>query len=233
MAITEYPYRDAAALEATLAESLRGLVADALAARPQAVLALAGGRTPLPLYRRLAQAELDWSRVLVLPTDERCVPHDHPACNLRALKEAWSAAAGIGFVSLTPPDGDASQAEAFAQAALRPHPEPFDLVLLGMGNDTHTASLFPGAAQLAAALASDAPPALRIDPVPLPPEAPFPRISLSAVRLAHARQLLLVTTGADKREAMRRAQQSDDPLATPVAALLHAEESRLHIHWSP
>jgi 6-phosphogluconolactonase len=233
MAFTEYPYRDAAVLETTLAESLRGLVADALAARAHVVLALAGGRTPLPLYRRLAQADLDWSRVLVLPTDERCVPHDHPACNLRALKEAWSAAAGIGFVSLTPPDGDATRAEGFAQAALAPHPEPFDLVLLGMGTDTHTASLFPGAPQLAAALAPDAPAALRVDPQPLPPEAPFPRISLSAARLAHARHLLLVTTGADKREAMRRAQQSEDPLATPVSALLHAGESRLHIHWSP
>lgn len=233
MSESDYAYRDAAALQAALAESLRGLVADALAARPEATLVLAGGRTPLPLYRRLAAAPLDWSRVTVIPSDERCVPHGHAACNLSALREAWTGADGLRWGSLTTPDGDLARSEAHANEMLAAHAAPFDLVLLGMGADAHTASLFPGAKQLARALADGAPDALRIDPEPLPPEAPFPRITLSSARLRRTRALMLVVGGEDKREALRRARASHDPSRTPVTALLHAPDVRMHVHWSP
>ena len=233
MSESDYAYRDTAALQATLAESLRGLISDALASRPQATLVLAGGRTPLPLYRRLAEAPLDWSRVTMIPSDERCVPHGHAACNLSALREAWSAADGLRWLSLTTPDGDAGRSEAHAIAALAQHATAFDLVLLGMGADAHTASLFPGAPQLARALSDAAPDALRVDPDPLPPEAPFPRITLSSARLRRTRQLMLVVSGDDKRDALRRARASTDPLRTPVSALLHASDVRMHVHWSP
>jgi 6-phosphogluconolactonase len=230
---SDYAYRDATALQLALAESLRGLVADALAARAQATLVLAGGRTPLPLYRRLAAAPLDWSRVVLIPSDERCVPHDHPACNLSALREAGRGADGLRWGALTTPDGDAARSERHANAMLAAHAAPFDLVLLGMGADAHTASLFPGAPQLARALTDDAPDALRIDPDPLPPEAPFARITLSAPRLRRTRALMLLVTGEDKREALRRARASHDPQRTPVSALLHAPDVRMHVHWSP
>lgn len=233
MSETDYAYRDAEALHKALAESLRGLVADALAQHAQVRLVLAGGRTPLPLYRRLAAAPLDWSRVCAIPSDERCVPHAHPACNLAALRAAWHAAEGLRWVSLTTPDGDPARSEAHANAALAAHAEPFDLVLLGLGADAHTASLFPGAPQLARALADDAPDALRIDPDPLPPDAPFARITLSSPRLRRTRALMLVASGEDKRDALRRARASSDPLRTPVTALLHAPDVRMHVHWSP
>lgn len=231
MSYTDYEYRDADELQAALCEGLRAQLADALEQRGRAVLALAGGRTPLPIYAGLARAALDWGRVTLLPTDERCVPHDHPACNLRALREAFAPAAGVRFVALTRADGEPDASEAFARDALRALPEPFDAVLLGMGMDAHTASLFPGAARLRAGLDPDGPDALRVDPVPPPPEAPFPRITLGAARLRRSRALHLALQGEAKRQVFLRAVDAE-PSRAPIAAFLQAGGTRLHVHWS-
>lgn len=233
MGWVEYDYRDRDALDTALAESLRAQIADAIEERGRAVLALAGGGTPLAMYRRLAKAPLDWSRVALLPTDERCVPRTHPARNASVLEAAFSAAHGAILLPLGSADGGPAASLAQAQAALAALLEPFDAIVLGMGNDGHTASLFPGAPQLEAALAANAPDALRIDPDPLPPEAPFARITLSAARLKRTRVMHLVILGKEKRAALHRAQHSRDVLATPLSALLHADDVRLHIHWSP
>jgi len=238
MAWVEHDHVDADALAVAVARQLEDTCGDAIVARGRALLALAGGRTPLPAYQRFAGAALRWHDVTAMPTDERCVPHDHPACNVAGLRAAFAVAAGSasGFVieSLTTADGEPEASLAHARAMLTGHPIPFDAVVLGMGDDAHTASLFPGAEELAVAIdpaaTSDA---YRIDPVPLPAEAPFPRITLSAARLLHARCVLLVVTGAAKRDVLREAQRSNDPLRQPIAAMLHAPGTVVHIHWSP
>jgi 6-phosphogluconolactonase len=233
MAWTEHLYTDADALAAALTSRLENIVRGAIAKRGQAVLALAGGRTPLPAYRALASRDLDWSRVVVIPTDERCVPHDHPACNLREMRNAFAEAKSAHFIPLTVEDGDPDQSEAHARAMLLQYAADFDAVVLGMGNDAHTASLFPGAANLAAALEPiGADDACRIDPVPLPPEAPFPRITLTAARLLRARALHLAITGEGKHTVLREAQASQDVSRYPIAAILLAPGADVHIHWS-
>jgi 6-phosphogluconolactonase len=233
MGWAEYDYRDKDELDAALAESLRSASAEAVVARGRAVLVLGGGSTPLSMYRRAAALRAPWHDTAILPSDERCVPHSHAASNFTALCNAWAAAEDIDVRALTTQDGDPGLSERFAREQLARVADEFDFVLLGMGNDAHFASLFPGALQLPQGLAADAPDTLRVDPVPLPPEAPFARISLSAARLKRTRALHLALVGEAKREALRRAQASHDPWATPISALLHADDVRLHIHWSP
>lgn len=228
----ERDYADAATLVAGVAETFEAACRTAIAERGSAFLALAGGRTPLPVYAHLANAKLG-GRIEAVPTDERCVPHDHQACNLRNLRAAFATDAAISVQPLTAIDGDIDASLAQARTLLAAHPEPFDAVLLGMGADGHFASLFPGAANLADGLAVDSDrDAIATLPDPLPPEAPFARISLTLPRLLRARAVHLVVTGHDKRAILRRAQQ--EPHAPfPVATLLHAAASPIHIHWSP
>ena len=233
MAWIEHYYCDADALAAALAVRLEIALRDALALRGHAMLALAGGRTPLPAYRALATRTLDWDRVVLIPTDERCVPHDHAACNLRALGEAFAPADGVRLVALTVDDGNPERSQAQALATLSQHAGAFDAVVLGMGEDAHTASLFPGASQLGTALDPVAPfDVCRLDPQPLPPEAPFPRITLTAARLLRAHTVHLALTGEAKHAALRKAQVGQDPLRHPIAAILHAADTTVHIHWS-
>jgi len=233
----EHDHADVGALVAHVADAFVDACRGAIHARGQAWLALAGGRTPLPVYARLTDAGLG-GVVSVIPTDKRCVPHDHPACNLRALREAFAADKNIVGNPLTRDDGDVDTSLTQARALLAVNPQPFDAVLLGMGADGHFASLFPGAANLQDGLAMDSgADAIATLPDPLPPEAPFARISLTLPRLLHAREIHLVVTGADKRVVLRQAQADPDCAAPagqyPVAALLHAPGHHIHIHWSP
>ncbi len=226
MAGIEHLYPDTPALVTGVAAAFAHACREAIAVRDHAWLALAGGRTPLPVYAQLAQV-LRGARIDAVPTDERCVPHDHPACNLRHLRAAFP-----GTLPLTAADGAIDASLAQARALLAARPQAFDAVLLGMGTDGHIASLFPGDANLAdgLALASGAD-AIATLPDPLPPEAPFARICLTLPRLLRARNVHLVVTGHDKRAVLDQARR--DPHAPfPVAALLHAG-APIHLHWSP
>ena len=234
----EHDHADVGALVAHVADAFVDACRAAIHARGQAWLALAGGRTPLPVYARVAEVGLG-GVVSAIPTDERCVPHDHPSCNLRALREAFAADANIVANPLTRADGDEADSLAQARSLLALNPQPFDAVLLGMGADGHFASLFPGANNLGEGLAMDSGlAAIATLPDPLPPEAPFARISLTLPRLLHACEVHLVVTGDDKRRVLRQAQRDNAGSAImgshfPVAALLHAPGHHIHIHWSP
>lgn len=229
MAWLWHAHEDADVLHVAVAAALREAIERRLGA--QAVLSLAGGSTPLPAYRLLAQAKLPWPRVTLVPGDERCVPHAHDACNLRQLGACFT---GTGAIAqpLTTVDGDPEMSLALATRWLDAHPQPFAATVLGIGADGHTASLFPGAANLAAGLdlaGGDA--VIRVVPQPLPPEAPFERISMTAPRLLHSDAIHLLATGDGKRSVLEQAM--GNPARYPVGAVLHAPGRTVHVHWSP
>ena len=158
-----------------------------------------GGSTPFPIMAKLLEADLDWSRLVVWPGDDRVVPEDHEASNtgkMRALFEP----AGAEVVTLT----------IMEQV---PH---FDLVWLGMGADGHIASLFPNTDPRV----DEKQRILRLTPDPLPPEAPFDRISLTIPALLDSGGLIFVIRGEEKRAIFEQAMSGKHDL--PVARLLSA-----------
>lgn len=221
MKITEYPDRDLLAIG--LADRLAGDLENTLLVHDRATLAVPGGTTPGPVFDVLCAARLDWARVTVLPTDERCVPPGDARSNARLIRERLltGPAAAAGFLPLT----DESGAKEVSPSALRAVTDalPLSVLLVGMGADMHTASLFPAARGLDEALAVGAPTL-----VPLTaPGAPEPRISLSAHTLDGAMSKHMVIFGDEKREALERA-LSLHPTEAPVAAILN----EMTVHWA-
>lgn len=209
-------------------------LADSLVNRPEAGIALAGGATPLPIYAGLAGMALDWSRVTAVATDERWVPLDHEASNARQIGRQF-AGSGLRVASLVPAHAPGRANVDQAEQTLAGMPQPFDLVVVGMGSDAHFASLFPQSPALSAGLDPDTKTgALVVVPDPLPPEAPFARVSLTLSRLLATRCLLLVISGQAKRDVLEQAAQPGaDAHQLPIAALLRTAGENLEIFWSP
>lgn len=166
-------------------------------------ISVPGGSTPFPIMEELVQADLDWARITVWPGDDRVVPEDHAASNtgkIRALFEPVGA-----------------QVATLAEDAAPPH---FALCWLGMGTDGHIASLFPNTDPQA----DDPQVVRRLTPDPLPPEAPFDRITLTMPALLDSDALVFVIRGDEKRGVIDAAAGGSSD--TPVARLLAAAADR-------
>jgi 6-phosphogluconolactonase len=230
-AFAERVYADSAALMDALAEHVIAALAEALASRGTASLVVAGGRTPIPLFERLSRATLDWARVQITLTDERVVPVSDPASNERLVREHLlrGEAAAACFIGLMHEAVDDRARATAAWRALAAVPRPFDVVVPGMGEDGHFASLFPGAPALAAALDVHAAPACVAMPAPVAPHA---RLSLNLAALLDARLVLLPIIGATKARVFRRASAPGAVDAPPIAALLGQRTVRVVVYRS-
>jgi len=189
----------------------------ALAERDRAQIALAGGETPKAAYRLLGAEHLPWERVDVLLGDERWVSRDDSSSNARMLGETLLAREPGSGASFHPVPTDLSDPEASASAyadllmALCPGDPPcFDLILLGLGDDGHTASLFPGTAA----------PAVRDRPVTIGEGKGLPRITLTAPVLSAARRVVFLVSGAGKRQALGRLLDPFEPAERTPARLV-------------
>ncbi len=223
MKFSEYPDRDMLAID--VASAIAGDLEMHLLHHETASLAVAGGTSPAPIFDDLCASKLDWSRVHVMATDERWVPMESERSNARLIRERLltDRAAAAHFLPFHVPAREPDDVLAEVESQIAPN-LPLSVVLLGMGEDMHTASLFPGVAGVEQALAANAP----ILAVLRPDSQPEPRISLSAPVLDGALSKHLVIYGEAKKKALDKA-LSLPPEQAPIQAVL----SEMTVHWAP
>lgn len=227
-----WDYDDADEMAAAVAGDVQFIIESAIDARGAAVIALAGGKTPLPIYEKLAKAKLDWKRVTIVPGDDRLVPLGDPLSNVTAIGKVFipKGARVIPLISATVADYKA--AGRAADAILQDLHWPLDLCLLGVGGDGHAASIFPGPDFDEALNGPKERRALGVMPDPLPPEAPVARVTLSKAAIVSARALMIAITGQAKRDVLEQAIEQGASSNYPVGRILADVELPLDIHWS-
>ncbi len=222
MKLETYPDREFLMLG--LANTIAGQLADFLRREGKATLSVPGGTTPGPIFDTLSGVDIDWSNVAVVLNDERWVPESSDRSNTRLVRERLlrGRAAQARLVPLYAPAAQPEEMLEALEDGLRPH-LPISVLLLGMGTDMHTASLFPGADRLEEALSASAPLLL-----PMRAEAAGePRITLTAPVLREAFNIHILITGQAKRDALERA-MTLTPQEAPVRAVL----DNATVHWA-
>ncbi len=220
------------ALAAQLALDVSALLKSAIDRRGSASLVVSGGSTPLAFMQELSGIELPWQSVTVTLADERWVDADHPDSNDLFVHThlLQGPAAAAKFVSMKNPAATAELGWEQCEAAIETIAKPFDVVILGMGGDGHTASLFPAAEELAAAIAPGC--GKLTWPVgPADPAPPQPRMSLTLDALLASDKLILHITGAQKKAVYESALTSE-PAVYPIAAVIKSR-SNLQVYWAP
>ena len=222
--VTQWAWGAAVSMSAALGRSL--------GEKPRARLLLSGGSTPGPVYSALAKAPLEWKRIDVALVDERWLQPDDPDSNARLVRESLlrHRAAEARFETLTQPGRSIEEAVATANMHAR---NPADVVVLGMGGDGHTASLFPNMIGLEHALSTPAP-YVAVDATGCPGAGSWlRRISLTPAGLRPAHTRILLIRGEPKLELLRRVAAGDDPMEYPARIALLTPGAPLHVHWCP
>ena len=219
-----------------MAEAVAGdagfIIESALDARGSALVALPGGKTPLPIYTALAARKMQWRQVTIIPTDDRLVPLDSELSNIRAIAQTFLPTGARVFPISTGIE-DYRLAGNAADARLQDLPWPPDLVWLGVGPDGHTASIFTGPDFQTALDAPKARRAVGVMPDPMPEEAPVARVTLTRAAILSARTILITVTGQETRELVEGAIADGQSSKLPIGRVLAGAEQPIDIHWCP
>jgi 6-phosphogluconolactonase len=227
-----HDYATSAELAAAVAERVGRVIDDALEARGEALLAMPGGKSPIPVFERLADLQADWQRVTIVPTDDRVVPPKSPLSNYAKIASYFLPKGAQVVPIVLERAGDYRAAGSLANAQLADLRWPPDLVWLGVGADGHIASIFPGPDLEDALDGPSARRAVGVMPSPLPPEAPVPRVTLSRHAILSARSLLLTLSGPEKRAIVERALKEGPHSGTPIGSVLAGAKIPIDIRWS-
>jgi 6-phosphogluconolactonase len=230
MKLQEQTFASHAAMIDSMTLQLSDHLKSAIEHYGRASFIVSGGNTPKPLYQELSHQPLAWDRVTVCPSDERWVPVDHPDSNQRMIQASLiqNAARDAELMSLRP-DCTFSDAPAIINQQLQSLHKPVNLVLLGMGDDGHIASLFPDANELEHGLnAAHSEPCISVNSA-----SKGARISLSLPCLLNSEHIFLLITGDDKRAVFEAAKQRLDAPELPIDYLLSRSNTPITLCWSP
>jgi 6-phosphogluconolactonase len=227
-------FPDAADMYRDLADDIVARLTAGVAARGAASFVASGGTTPGDLFDILAERDAPWDRVFVTLSDERWVPPTADASNEKLIRSRLlrAKASGARLVPMKTDQAHPRDAETVVSAAISAMPRPFDVTLLGMGNDGHTASMFPGSDGLALALDTKSPLLVRgIHPANL--DKTGERMSLTLRALLDSRLIVILIRGDTKLEAYRAALAGNDVHAMPVRAVLQQSAAPVQVYWAP
>ncbi|EUC00256.1 6-phosphogluconolactonase [Rhizobium sp. CF080] len=232
MTVNTHEFSDAAALAASLADEVAAQLETAIRDRGIASIAVSGGSTPKKFFEALATRDIDWGKVSVTLVDERFVPADSPRSNhllvsTHLLKDKAAAAKFIPLYYEAPSIEDAAVIATDKTSSIG---QPFDVAILGMGGDGHTASFFPHGNNLARALDLSGPRGV----LTMQAEgAGEERLTFSFASLSDARFLALHIEGQGKKDVLETAKAGSDETDMPVRAVLNRAASPLQIFWAP
>lgn len=230
MALKETHFENVAALNAGFAEKIASLLSKGIAQNGKASLVVSGGRTPQAMFNQLSQADLDWSKVDITLADERWVENTDDASNEKMVRNNLlvNKAASANFVGLKNSHVDAADGVAECTANLEKMQTPFDVLILGMGEDGHTASLFPCSEQVLAGLDMDSGAQyIAVQPT----TAPNQRMSLTLPALLNSNNIFLHLTGDSKRTVLAEATSGSDESHMPIRAVLNRAD--VELVWAP
>ena len=226
-----WEYDDAAEMAEAVAGDIGFIIESALDARGQALIALPGGKSPVPIFEKLAAAKIKWKHVTIIPTDDRLVPVDSPMSNVGMIARQFLPKGARVLPITAEAAADYRAAGKAADARLADLQWPPDLVWLGVGEAGHAASIFPGPDLEEALEGPKTRRALGVMPDPMPADAPVPRVTLSRAAILSARTLTLAFSGDAKRAVVEQAIK-DGPLSnTPIGRILAETEVPIDIHW--
>ena len=214
-------------LSEQLCQRVSAQLSDAIAARGHAYLVVSGGNTPKPLFEKLSQTDIDWKHVTIMLADERWVLPDSNDSNDKLIKTVLlkNKAAKAHYISLYTGHEKAQNAAPVLSEQLNELPE-FDVIILGMGDDGHTASLFPDCAELQQGLtASDAVIATQ------PTKAPYARVSLTKSRIMNSRNIYLHFCGENKLQVFKQVEDSGKAIL-PIGEFLHQQQVPTEVYYA-
>jgi 6-phosphogluconolactonase len=230
--VHEHRFPDPLALAHALSGEIKVDLEEAIGARGVASLVLSGGRTPVRLLQQLGTEKVDWPKVWITLSDERWVDTSSEDSNERLIRDHLLArlSAPAHFVGLKNPAPTPEAGADWAWRSLSRVQHPYDVVVLGMGHDGHTASLFPGSLALARALDASTPPGcMAVNAL----TAPHARVTLNLAALLDSRRIVLHIEGEAKWQVYLRARAPGSAAELPVRAILQQREVPVDVYWSP
>ncbi|MBZ9789234.1 6-phosphogluconolactonase [Rhizobium sp. 3T7] len=232
MAATMHAFANGAELARNLADKVAASLSAAIGARGAATFAVSGGSTPKLFFQELSARDLDWTKVIITLVDERFVPADNPRSNHLLVAEnlLQNKAKAARFLPLYQVAASVEDAAKLATTATASISNPFDVAILGMGGDGHTASFFPDGSNLKVALDAKTPRGI----ITMEADgAGEPRLTFTFSSLQDAKLLVLHIEGESKKDVLTKAESAGDEAEMPIRAILRRATSPVEVYWAP